>query len=339
MGNWDESQVANYTGGEEPEITLATGDDYLTDLAPSTCSHMMKFNSFDCKSGSAAFTAMSKGVSTVGMENVIVSFDWFVNDLFYVEGQVDLDGKSGVTYSVKDSAVYNLQDNMNYRFNSGAWTTNVSSVTFKAGIFKVHEPATASAFESWDETIGIVYKPESIFSSMTYDIAKGEVYGLEDNTEYRISGGSWGTATSNVQFIPGYVEIRKPASQFILESDPALHSIIADLANAPGFTIDHLTEKTNEIADTTYEYSLNNFETSSVKANNEEIGLTPGTTLSVRKRATSSALPSKYQGIVVPQRPAGPVFTLDYLSETTNELLGYKLQFILIRLPGYSISI
>ncbi len=89
---------------------------------------------------------------------------------------------------------------------------------------------------------------------------------------------------------------------------------------APGYTINYLAVTTTQNAPFSVEYSSDYSFSSTSIGTDSPIPITSGTTLYVRIKATSSTLASYIQTLAIPNRPATPIFTIDYVNETTKEV-------------------
>jgi len=87
---------------------------------------------------------------------------------------------------------------------------------------------------------------------------------------------------------------------------------------SPAYTIDYINETTNEIFVATDEYSLNQDMIIVISGTGKKLTLIPGQNLYFRVKATASKVSSSIQLLKMPNRPAMPVYTIDYVSETTS---------------------
>ena len=99
------------------------------------------------------------------------------------------------------------------------------------------------------------------------------------------------------------------------------HLIIANRPAAPAYSINYQLVKTNEPVIAADDYATNNDMTNAIPGTNAAINLTPGTDLYFRTRSTSSSFYSHVQFLEVKPRPETPVFTIDYITGTTSEIV------------------
>lgn len=87
----------------------------------------------------------------------------------------------------------------------------------------------------------------------------------------------------------------------------------------PVYSIDFQSEATREAVASTDEYSFSSSMGTRISGNGISLALQPGTNLFFRKKATSVSFRSLVQELVVPQRPAAPLYTMNFYTEKTNQ--------------------
>jgi hypothetical protein len=95
----------------------------------------------------------------------------------------------------------------------------------------------------------------------------------------------------------------------------------------PAYTIDYINETTNELAVVTDEYSSNADFSNATNCTGAKAPVIPGQNLYFRTKATASSFKSLSYTLVVPARAASPYFTVDFVAETTNEVVGTSVQY------------
>ncbi len=90
---------------------------------------------------------------------------------------------------------------------------------------------------------------------------------------------------------------------------------------APDYQIDYTNERTSAAVVSTDEYSLN--QTSWTSGSGSNLTLTPGQDVYFRKKSATTLV----QHLVVPARPAGPSFTIDYAAEKTTQNVPATVQY------------
>ncbi len=163
------------------------------------------------------------------------------------------------------------------------------------------------------------------------DVETSVVEGLLLNTSHKLEysqnstdgqDGDWFDCVDGdtpVDFIPGVVYIRQKTI-----ANSRLIRTIPDPANEPlpDFTIDFIDEITNEIVGTDVEFNHDNdFETINMSGIGAVIDILPDTSYYFRFKATDTTFASLTQTLVVPDRPAAPTFTIDYLAEETSGVI------------------
>jgi len=161
-------------------------------------------------------------------------------------------------------------------------------------------------------------------SGVNVNVANNILSGTTADMQYSLNSsdginGDWYdciTGNTNVSFSEGNVFVREKA----LTGNYRLVAVIDPPAEAPAFTINFFDETTTESIPSSIEYNTdNNFTTANSDGAGTVISLTPGIDIYFRYKATASALPSEILTLDVPDRPATPLYTIDYIDETTTE--------------------
>jgi hypothetical protein len=97
--------------------------------------------------------------------------------------------------------------------------------------------------------------------------------------------------------------------------DPALQK------PTPTYGIDYINETTDKIVPATDEYSMFPQMTYATSGSGQKVSLTPGRRYYFRTKAGNGLLASPVQILVVPERPATPVFTLDAVNNRTSAVV------------------
>ncbi len=137
--------------------------------------------------------------------------------------------------------------------------------------------------------------------------------------------GDW-TACQNtsspVTFVEGRVYVREAA-------DVNNYRYVATISKltVPSYSIDYENETTAEIVPSTDEYSYNYFATAGTDGTGEKINLQVpengqgNDTIYFRTKANDTALSSDIQSLVIQERPVVPDYNIDYMAETTAEVI------------------
>ena len=94
---------------------------------------------------------------------------------------------------------------------------------------------------------------------------------------------------------------------------------VPERPSVPAYTVDYINETTAEVVAATDEYADNPEMTGAMPGAAAQLALTPGTDLYLRTMSTASSFSSEIQTLDVPDRPAAPLFTIDFGAETTGE--------------------
>jgi hypothetical protein len=87
------------------------------------------------------------------------------------------------------------------------------------------------------------------------------------------------------------------------------------------YTIDYISETTTENVATADEYSVYPNMTSTVTGSGSKLQLTPGTDLYLRTKSTISSFSGEIQHLTVPSRPPITDYVIDYINETTTDIV------------------
>ncbi len=145
--------------------------------------------------------------------------------------------------------------------------------------------------------------------------------------------GDW-TACDNssttVSFIEGSVFVRET-------SDTTNNRLVARIAKqgTPSYSIDYENESTTESVTSTDVYSYDHFATEGTDGNGQPLTLTVpeygegNDTVYFRTKANDTALASDIQALEIPERPAPPVYSINYSAETTAEAIAVTDEYSL----------
>ncbi|MBN1597526.1 MAG: T9SS type A sorting domain-containing protein [Bacteroidales bacterium] len=147
--------------------------------------------------------------------------------------------------------------------------------------------------------------------------------------QYSTSSNMSGAITGNGSYVditPGQnlYFIRTATSSSFASEIQALN--VPDSPEAPVISINYGNEKTNEVISNSVEYSVYANMSNPQTGTNQIINISPGTDLYFRYKATESSFASSIYFLDVPSRPATPSFTIDYLNETTNEVVSSSIE-------------
>ncbi|KPK82958.1 MAG: hypothetical protein AMS27_13525, partial [Bacteroides sp. SM23_62_1] len=180
--------------------------------------------------------------------------------------------------------------------------------------------ATASALPSEIQTLDVPERPAMTSYSIDYfsektvqSVVSTEEYSINPDMNPAITG-----TFQKVDLIPGtdvYFRIKATGSSF---SGTIQHLVVPERPAATVYSIDYLSETTNENILSTDEYSENSDMSGASGGSNAKIDLTPGTDMYFRTKATVSSFSGTIQHLIVPGRPETN-YSIGYLTETTAE--------------------
>ena len=221
-----------------------------------------------------------------------------------------------------------VTDSFEYSYNQTAWTTGPNDyLALTPGqdvyIRYIHQPEGLQFLDIPDRPATPTFAIDFSAETTSESVSSAYEYSTASNMSGAISG-----AGSAVVLTPGqnmYFRVKATASNF--KSAIQSLTVPARPVAPPAFDINFPTESTSSAVPSTIEYSTSSDMSSPVNGNNAVIALTPGQDLYLRYKATVSAFCSSAILLDVPDRPDGPVFTIDFVNETTNETLGASIQY------------
>jgi hypothetical protein len=99
------------------------------------------------------------------------------------------------------------------------------------------------------------------------------------------------------------------------------------LKPTPNYSVDFINETTDKVVPSTDEYSMFPEMTYAVSGNNQKVTLTPGRRYYFRTKAGNGLKASNVQILVVPERPATPLFALDAVNNRTTTLVDNTFEY------------
>jgi hypothetical protein len=95
----------------------------------------------------------------------------------------------------------------------------------------------------------------------------------------------------------------------------------------PNYSIDYIIEKTSSNIPNTIEFADNSNFVSASSGNGSQIQVLPGTNKYFRVKGTSTSFPSETYLLIVPARPVAPTHTIDFVNETTFEVVDNTYEY------------
>ena len=159
--------------------------------------------------------------------------------------------------------------------------------------------------------------------SIDFEVEKTNI-NIPTDIEFSTSVNMTGSITGNdqkVQVTPGddlYFRYKSSLSAFASE---ILHLDAPTRPSKPNFSIDfaHETTMENVGVDIVFDIAIG-FPTPQNGSENK-VTITPGTNLYFKKKATASAFSSLIQSLIIPGRSLAPTYSIDYVNESTNEIV------------------
>ncbi len=237
---------------------------------------------------------------------------------------------SGVTLHVGNCILIGTTTEMQYSINSttgsdGDWqncTGGTTSVIFDEGPVYVRQKSVPSNFNL---VANIPAAPEKTTFTVDF-INEKTVQTVPSTVEYNYDN-NFNTSNINgegvtIPLIPGsdiYFRVKPTAST--LPGEPQ-HLVVPSRPLITSYTINYFNETTNETVPASVEYSTQSDMTGARNGNNTKVTISPGTDLYFRIKATESGFKSEIYHLDVTSRPpVATAYTIDYVGETTNEVV------------------
>jgi hypothetical protein len=180
--------------------------------------------------------------------------------------------------------------------------------------------ATSCSFCSWVTHLSVPERPSP--PDISIDFANESTLQSVDTTiEYSESEDCACTvvgAGSRITLIPQtdlYFRVKATSCSF---NSTVTHLSVPVRPSRPSITIDYITETTSSIP-LLIEYSADSTMVSARPGGDSAIGITPGSHLYFRAKATGSSFPSEIQHLMIPERPPAPDYGINYTTTQTAE--------------------
>jgi hypothetical protein len=181
--------------------------------------------------------------------------------------------------------------------------------------------ASASSFISGVQTLSAPSRPAAPQFNIDYNNATTDqivASTIEYSTNSDMSQPQTGNGNKADLSTGTTMYFRKKATSIDFKS--AIQALVVPARPAtPAFAIDYTNETTTAAVSSDYEYADNLTMSSSTTASGSTVALVPGSTIYFRKKSTASQFASAVQELVIPARPAAPVYTIDFVNGKTVE--------------------
>jgi hypothetical protein len=184
------------------------------------------------------------------------------------------------------------------------------------------------SFSGWSNYLGIK-QPTPVYT-INYTSKKTiEVVPSTDEYSYSpsMSPAYSGTGTQ-LNLVPGqHVYFRTKAQGANLQASYIHHLVVPDRPSITAYTIDYTNEKTAQSITSDVQYANSLAFSSPSVGTGTQISVTPGQDLYFRIPVSSSSFGSDTIHLVSPGRPSSPSVSVDYINETTNEVLSSGIEY------------
>lgn len=227
---------------------------------------------------------------------------------------------------------YSLNDGINWETCTEK-PLQLGNTNLSSGILKVRVKATPNNFAGLELASEQDFLYAIDLSGVDINVAASQLLGTSPEMEYSLNStdgmdGTWITCTNsetNVSYKKKEANLLKRQNVvsntsvnfntggfdvWVRQTDNISNkrkvASVAAQAEAPSFTINFLTEQTNETIPVLVEYSTDISMLNTSIGDAKTINLTPGTTIYLRNKATITSVASVVQTLVVPDRPEAP---------------------------------
>ncbi|HAN09306.1 MAG TPA: hypothetical protein DCP90_01690 [Clostridiales bacterium] len=178
--------------------------------------------------------------------------------------------------------------------------------------------------------------PAAPTTTFSFDGANSnKLIGSDSTMEYSLNGGtSWTVCTANTDLTSVLESINATNNIKVRVKENAPTSAgavqIIDIGERPvtsNYTVNYIEETTTEIIPLTIEYSTTVTMSNKVDGTGEVVGLTPGTDLYFRVKATGLIPSGEIQRLIVANRPTLPAYTINYEAETTTQAMQATVEY------------
>ncbi len=189
--------------------------------------------------------------------------------------------------------------------------------------------ASGSTFSGWDNYVDpVVQQPKPTYG-IDYSAEKTNK-AVPSTDEYSIHADMSGAVSGSGQKLnltPGTDLYFRTKAQNGMPASDIQHLIVPVRPDPPSVSIDYYNEKTFENIGSEIEYSTSSSYTNAISGNGTKVTLTPGQDLYFQVKATSHSFFSFDTHLIVPQRPAAPVVSIDFPNERTQENIGSEIEY------------
>ncbi len=234
---------------------------------------------------------------------------------------------------VAETTVENIPATVEYSTSSNFWNSSTGTdipVNLSLGsTLYLRTKATASTMASAVQNLVVPARPSA--PAFTIDFATEKTAqvipsNVEYSASYDMSNATSGTGEPLGVVAQQSLYFRTKGTSSTFKSAVQTLTVPAR-AYAPSFTIDYSNETTSQIISSAYEYSASSDMSGSITGNGTKIAVTPGESLYLRTKSTSSAFSSAVQKLTSPVRPATPSYGIDFTNETTSTYVSGSFEY------------
>lgn len=209
------------------------------------------------------------------------------------------------------------------------FTGNQLSVTPGTDLY-IRRKATASSFASASFFLDVAARPATPDFVIDFDTevataSSSATYEYSTDDFSSVAGTFTGTEMSVTPGTDLAFRVKSSGSSF---ASLVQNLDVPDRAAAPVFTIDYLEELAQTTDSAAYQYSDDDFSSVEGEFTGKEVSITPGRDYYFRQAPGDGNFGSASQMITLPDRSAAPVFTINYATEATNEVLSSSQEYM-----------
>ncbi|MBN1597527.1 MAG: T9SS type A sorting domain-containing protein [Bacteroidales bacterium] len=244
---------------------------------------------------------------------------------FIYKGEIIVDPPSFTIDYINEETNETVTSGYEYSYNQTDWITGPNTNLALTPGQDVYFRETGDVDV---QHLTVENRPATPAFSIDY-IAEETTENVSSNYQYSVNSNMSGAVTgtgSPIDITPGqdlYFKRLATSSSFA----SGIQSLdIPNRPSSPSFSINYDNETTIETVSSTIDYSVNSNMSSAQTGGNVTVNVTPGIDLYFRYKATGSSFASNIFSLDVPARPASPSFSINFINETTNEVVSSSIE-------------
>jgi hypothetical protein len=223
-----------------------------------------------------------------------------------------------------ETTVESIPTTVEYSYSSNFWNISTGTdapVNLSSGsTLYLRTKATVSTLASAVQNLVIPARPATPAFTIDYS-AERTTQNIPSTVEYSItynvSNATSGTGDFLALTAGQTLYFRTKATASAFKSAVQTLSVPAR-PSVPSFSVDYSTETTAQVLSSAYECAVNPEMSGAITGNDTKVVVTPGESLYIRTKSTSSSFRSAVQKLTSPPRPATTSYAIDFINENIS---------------------